>query len=133
MDVKHAHAQLSGFSRRSAHGVWDIVELQIEKNSFAPREKVAYQDRAFGREEFRTHLEHADAAVQPVGHPGGGLSGRKVQGNNQSFFRGQAGLGGHRGHSSGCEEKVEREIGSEDSMASRAVRGALSGMTVVAE
>src|SRR5579875_1509732 len=87
MNVKHADPEVRSLTRSGAHRVWNIVELQVQKNAFSTRHEVSRQHRAFRAEQFKAHLEHAHMAAYLLGHARGCIGAGEIQGYNEARSR----------------------------------------------
>ena len=66
MHVHHPDAQPRGGRDGAGDGVWNVVELQIEKHAIAARHELFDEARPFAREEAAADLEAADGAAEAV-------------------------------------------------------------------
>ena len=59
MHRQHADAKLGGLVHRGRHGVWDVVEFQVEKNLTAGGDQIAYDLRPLSRKELLPYFVSA--------------------------------------------------------------------------
>ena len=70
MDVEHEDAQPDGLTRRTLHGVRDVVELEVEKDFAAPLPDRLDRPGSLGREELRADLEARHLAGERIHEAG---------------------------------------------------------------
>ena len=66
VDCYQLRAQCSSFGNSIANSVWNVMQLQIEKDSGAARGKLLHKGRAVRDERLHSHFEKPDCAGKSV-------------------------------------------------------------------
>jgi hypothetical protein len=83
VEGQQSHAgQVCGGADGSRHGVWDVVEFQIEEDFKTKARKLLNGSRAFGGKELAAHFEKGGGPADSTRHSEGWLQAVVIQGDD---------------------------------------------------
>ena len=94
VDRRHFRSQSGCGAHRLPRGVWDVMELEVEKHAGSEGFEIADDGGTLGGEKLESDLEQATFAEEGVRKALGGIGVRGIEGDDDFFLRG-AGRGGH--------------------------------------
>jgi hypothetical protein len=83
MEGQQSHLrQVRGCADGSRHGVWDVVEFQVEEDFKAKARELLNGSRAFGGKELAADFEKAGCPADSTRHSEGRLEAVVIQGDD---------------------------------------------------
>ena len=86
MNRHHRSAKFRGFHGRMLHGVWYVVEFQVQENFRAKIHNLANDRRPRGHEQLAADFEHSGHVPEGLHKRQGLLPGTDVQRNDDFLF-----------------------------------------------